>query len=88
LASITLNPSAIVSTVHGGGKRLIEKITNSSLVFADCGARQRLLAGLANIGEMIFHAGLDPASARLGACAILFHVRGVRLAVAALSGTT
>jgi hypothetical protein len=32
----------------------------SSLVFADCGARQRLLAGLANIGQVIFHAGLDP----------------------------
>lgn len=57
----------------------LEDVPDSSLVFADCGACQRLLAGLANIGEMIFHAGLDPASAGPGACAILFHVRRTRL---------
>jgi hypothetical protein len=39
-----------------------------------CGTRQRLLAGIANIGDVSFHAGLDAAPAGLGACAVLFHI--------------
>jgi hypothetical protein len=45
-----------------------------TLVFASCLIRQRYIAGIAKIGEVTFHAGLNAALARLGVCAKLFHV--------------
>ena len=46
--------------------------------FKDAKIFQRYFAGIANIGDVSFHAGLKAALARLGVCAKLFHVRRTR----------
>ena len=54
------------------------------LVVASCCVRHRYFAGIANIGEMSFHAGLNAALARFDACAKLFHVSRTCLGVHSL----
>jgi hypothetical protein len=46
------------------GKR--RNLVSLTLVFASCSVRQRYFAGIANIGDVSFHAGLNAALARLG----------------------
>ena len=41
------------------------------LVFARCSVRQRYFAGIANIGDVSLHAGLNAALARLGVCTLV-----------------
>ena len=50
-------------------------VCDARLLLLKPGKQQRILAGLGQFGEVLFHAGLDMAAARLNAGAFLLRVR-------------
>jgi hypothetical protein len=60
---------------------LRQALSSAITCFASCNVRHRYFAGIANIGDVRFHAGLNAALTRLGVRAKLFNVSRTSLGV-------